>query len=346
MKLTVIVRAACTNCHDRKVRCDAHRRGFPCSNCINHQRSSCRKHEKKKKLANRYARQLVPIRQKSLTQVPTLSGTDVPPSISPVADKSISIARSLGVHQKSSSQPHLVEYVDQEDIRHRSLLRGVRIAYLGKDVSNVNFLVRQRDSESSDAVHHVAADEIVGRFVNHDPDRIPREAFILPERQLSDQLVEAYFIHVNPGCPLVDEEIFMEKYRQDPADSPSLLVLQAILLVGAHVSRDLPERDTLKATLFRRARMLFDSRLEKNRDFIIQAALLLTWHSDGPDDTEANSWFWVGIAARTATGFGLHRNRSPEKIPHIDTRSWRRIWWILVQFDVAVSLFYGRPQAM
>lgn len=213
-------------------------------------------------------------------------------------------------------------------------------------MSNVNFLVRQRNAEDSDSVHHVAADEVVGRFVAHNPDRIPREAFILPDRQLSDQLVEAYFTHVNVGCPLVDEEIFMEKYRQDPAASPSFLVLQAILLVGAHVSRELPDRDALKETFFRRAKMLYDSRLEKNRDFIIQAALLLTWHSDGPDDTEANAWFWVGIAARTAMGLGLHRYRSPEKVVHIDTRTWRRIWWILVQFDVAVSLFYGRPQAM
>nr|AAA12453.1 AMDR=positively acting regulatory protein {intron II} [Aspergillus oryzae, A1560, Peptide Partial, 35 aa] [Aspergillus oryzae] len=29
-----------------------------------------------------------------------------------------------------------------------------------------------------------------------------------------------------------------------------------------------------------------------------------------------------------------------------DRRMWRRLWYILVQFDVMVSLSYGRPQAI
>lgn len=248
---------------------------------------------------------------------------------------------------RANSNLHLVEFVDQKELHHRSILRGHRVSYVGKDVSNMNFLVRQRDIGENEATHHFATNDIAGKFITHIPDRIPREAFSLPDRELTDQLVEAYFTHVNPGCPIVDEEIFMEQYRKDPAESPSILVLQAILLVGAHASLDRPDRDTLKITFFRRAKMLFDARLEKNRDFIIQAALLLTWHSDGLDDTEANSWFWVGIAARTAMGAGFHRDRSKSKVPyHIDNRTWRRLWWILVQHDIAISLFYGRPQAM
>jgi transcriptional regulatory protein AMDR len=255
-------------------------------------------------------------------------------------------ALSSRKQSENGSNLELVEFVDQKELSTRSILRGVRISYVGKDVSNMNFLVRQRDVGEDEAEHHFATNDIAGQFIIHEPDRIPREAFILPERELADQLVQAYFTHVNPGCPLVDEDIFMEQYRKTPTEPISLLVLQAILLVGAHVSRDRPDRDTLKATFFRRAKMLYDARLEKNRDFIIQAALLLTWHSDGPDDTEANAWFWVGIAARTAMGLGLHRDRSASKIVHIDGRTWERLWWILVQFDVLVSLFYGRPQAM
>lgn len=246
----------------------------------------------------------------------------------------------------NGANPRLVEYASQKDISQRSLLRGVRITYVGKDVSNINFLVRQRNTEGNDTGNHVVTDEITGRFINHNPDGIPREAFILPDRDLSDQLVEAYFTHVNPGCPLVDEQVFMERYMLDRTEPPSLLLLQAILLVGAHVSRDLPDRESLKATFFRRAKMLYDSRIEKNRDLIIQAALLLTWHSDGPDDTEANAWFWVGIAARTAMGVGLHRYQGSYKYAHIDMRAWKRTFWILYQTDVVVSLFYGRPQAM
>lgn len=253
-------------------------------------------------------------------------------------------SQSMALNRGSGRR--LVEFIDQQEVGHRSILRGVRISYVGKDVSNLNFLVRQRDIGEDESVHHFAADDVAGRFITHEPEQIPREAIVLPDRALADELVKAYFTHVNPGIPIVDEEIFMEQYQRTPTEPPSLLMLQAIFLVGAHVSRDRPDRDTLKATFFRRAKMLFDSRLEKNRDFIIQSALLLSWHSDGPDDTEANAWFWIGIATRTAMGLGLHRDRSASRLTHIDMRSWRRLWWILVQFDVAVSLFHGRPQAM
>jgi transcriptional regulatory protein AMDR len=180
-----------------------------------------------------------------------------------------------------------------------------------------------------------------------EPDNILREAFVLPDKSLADELVDAYFAKINPGYPIVDEESFMGQYRRkDPDDPPPLLVLQAILLVGAHVSREGAERKALKALFFRRAKMLLDGRLEKNRDMVVQAALLLTWHSDGTEDIGANAWFWVGIAARTAMGLGMHRDRGASKLTHHDMQSWRRVWWILVQFDVMVSLSYGRPQAM
>jgi len=240
-----------------------------------------------------------------------------------------------------------VEFIDQEDLRHRSIQRGVRITYVGKDVSNINFLVRQRGGGENETVHHFPSDEIARQYITHEPERLPREAFILPDQALADELVQVYFTHINPGFPIVNEDIFMGQYRgRNPSDAPSLLVLQAILLVGAHVSRDRPDRDTLKATFFRRAKMLFDARLEKNRDIVVQAALLLTWHSDGTEDIGANAWYWVGIAARTAMGLGMHRDPGASKLIHHDLRTWRRTWWILVQFDVTVSLSYGRPQAM
>ena len=261
--------AACGNCHERKIRCDAHKRGFPCSNCISSRRLSCQKHEKRKRFNIRPPGSFVRIRASQTAQ----------PSHGPVATASIT---------KSGPSP---EFFDLEETNDRSILRGPRVTYVGKDVSNINFLVRQREGELNAQAFHFSSDDIASQFNPHlQLDRIPREAFMLPEQALADQLVEAYFTHVNPGCPIADEDTFMGQYRkQDPKDPPSLLLLQAILLVGAHVLQERPDRDALKATFFRRAKMLFDGRLEKNRDFVVQAALLLTWHSDGGDDVAANS---------------------------------------------------------
>lgn len=342
-------RAACVNCHGRKSRCDAHKRGFPCSNCISSNRTNCRIHEKKKRSCPRPSNNLIPLqrrpdhdsnRPQASTSIPASLCSNLPRSF-------VTTTTAASAASDDSGRRHLVEFIDQEDIGHRSIQRGVRITYVGKDVSNINFLVRQREGGDNETVYHFPSDQIARQFITHEPERMPRDAFILPDQALADELVDAYFTKINPGCPIVDEEIFMGQYRgRNPADPPSLLVLQAILLVGAHVSRERPDRDSLKSTFFRRAKMLFDARLEKNRDVVVQAALLLTWHSDGAEDIAANAWYWVGIAARTAMGLGMHRDAGASTLIHHDMRTWRRTWWILVQFDVTVSLSYGRPQAM
>lgn len=102
----------------------------------------------------------------------------------------------------------------------------------------------------------------------------------------------------------------------------------------------------LKMAFFRRAKALIDGRYEEDRMEMVQAALLLAWFSDGGDDVCANAWWWIGVAARAAMGLGMHREVGPSNMPPENKRTWRMIWWGLVQFDCLVSLASGRPQAM
>ncbi|WEW58867.1 hypothetical protein PRK78_004335 [Emydomyces testavorans] len=363
--------AACVHCHQRKVRCDARTVGLPCSNCRTAGKNDCRIHEKKKRATVRSFQHPVPIRcapvpERNTAQnhqpLPTASpkrGSTSPPSgiaqklglesigTSSITSKHEGPDASLDEEDNRESDRHLVKLID-EDLRQRSIHKGVRVIYVGQDVSNLNFLLRQQHTDRDDEVYHFAANEISRRFLQNGFEHVPREAFVLPEPALADELVKAYFIHVNPGCPIIDEEAFMAQYkRSDLADPPSLLILQTILLAGAHVTRPRPVRDAMKSAFFRRAKMLFEARVERNRDILVQAALLLTWHSDPvDDDVAANAHFWVGVAARIATGLGMHRNAGPSMLVPHDKRMWRRAWWILVQFDVLVSLQYGRPQAI
>ncbi|KAK2821090.1 hypothetical protein FQN49_007723 [Arthroderma sp. PD_2] len=262
---------------------------------------------------------------------------------SPTANQDISPDED----ESSERDKQLAKLIDEEST-HRKIQKGVRVIYVGQDVSNLNFLLRQQHLDRDDEVYHFATNEISRKYIECGFEQVPRDAFILPEPALADELVDAYFKHVNPGFPILAEDIFMAQYRgRDSSDAPSLLVLQAVLLAGAHVSRPRPMRDTLKAAFFRRAKILFEARVERNRDIMVQAALLLTWYSDPiDDDVAANAHYWVGVAARIATGLGMHRNSGSSMIVPHDKRMWRRAWWILVQFDVMVSLQYGRPQAI
>jgi len=299
-----MARSACVSCHQRKVRCDAHLKGFPCSNCISSNKSDCRIHQKKKRAIRRSVGNPVPICSRSSTD------THLNGAYQPLQDIQ---------HDENPATSPRSPFNDEED-HHRigrgsdtladlsgfggpAIHKGVRITYVGKDVSNISFLVRQRLEGHNERVYHFPSNEIAKKYMQHESDRVPQEAFMLPDKALADELIAAYFTYVNPGCPILNEQIFMAQYGgYNPADPPSLLVLQAVLLVGTHVSRDRPERDSLKAMFFRRAKMLFDARVEWNRDYMVQAALLMTWHSDGVEDIAANAWYWVGIAARIATG--------------------------------------------
>jgi transcriptional regulatory protein AMDR len=270
---------------------------------------------------------------------------------------------------------HRVELIDQPHIAERLIDQNARIAYIGKlnainyiniltfstqnnnnnntyiypgtRVSNINYLVRQNFGSHSPDVSHYPTNRLSRRHTCHEPDRFPVEALQLPARSTVDLLLDAYFTKVNSGFPVVDEDLFMAQYRErDPLNPPILLLLHAILVVGAHVTYDQAERESFKAIYFRRAKNLFDARFERNRDTVIQAALLLCWHTDGPEDVAANAWFWLGVAVRTATGLGMHRNAENSTIVAHNKRIWRRVWWLLFQYDVLLSLQYGRPQSI
>lgn len=56
--------------------------------------------------------------------------------------------------EEEGMKRHLVEFIDQEDLTDRPIDNAARISYVGTDISNINFLVRQTDQERS--VHHFA----------------------------------------------------------------------------------------------------------------------------------------------------------------------------------------------
>lgn len=221
------------------------------------------------------------------------------------------------------------------------------MAYVGTEVSNTSFLVRQQFGPKTVGVSHYPTNRLSRRHTCHEPDRLPIEAFQLPSKPVVDRLLDAYFTHINPTFPVVDQDLFLAQYEaRDPQNPPSLLLLHAMLVAGAHVLYDRAERDAHKALFFRRAKTLFDARFERNRDTVVQAALLLTWHADGAEDVVANAWHWIGVAARTAMGLGMHRAADGSTLVAHNQRMWRRVWWLLFQCDVLVSLQYGRPPAV
>jgi transcriptional regulatory protein AMDR len=349
--LTQYKEKACVDCHARKVRCDGAVNGFPCSNCrsVNIECGIVAR-RKRGRARSRIAQQ--PRQIASNSEEAVRSRND-----SRSIEAAPLPARQDGGGGEGEPQPvaageeelakeHLVNFFGQN--LQETPIR-TRLAYVGSELANLNYLVRQR-SANHNVYHYPCSNTYIPRVqkisqVPAAPSLIPKDAFIIPPKHISDVLIAAYFEDIHPTFPIVDKGRFLTLYH-DPQSAPSLLLLQAICLAGSHVTAAFKNNQDFKVSFFRRAKALFDGRYEEDRMEMVQAALLLTWFSDGGDDICANAWWWIGVASRTAIGLGMHREVEPSKMSDVDKRTWKRMWWCLVQFDCLVSLCHGRPQNM
>ncbi|KAH6869188.1 fungal-specific transcription factor domain-containing protein [Thelonectria olida] len=228
-----------------------------------------------------------------------------------------------------------------------------RVAYLGES-SNIALL--QDEQSSANSGHYplpenvrISQASLEGRdgaevyIILHQSG-----AFLLPPRSLCDELIKAYFEWVHPIIPIINRTRFMRQYR-DPDDSPSLLLLQSILLAGSRAccSPELADANgsTTPAGLafFKRAKALYDANYETDRVTIVQSLLLMGWYWEGPDDVTKNIYYWSHLATAVAQGSGMHRSVEHSQLSRSDKRLWKRIWWSLFTRDRSVALALGRP---
>lgn len=176
-----------------------------------------------------------------------------------------------------------------------------------------------------------------------------RGAFLLPSKELSLELINAYFEHVHPLMPVINRSLFMKKFN-DPNDNPSLMVLHAVLLLGCRASKNpllldsKGTNDLASITFFRRAKALYETNYESDPVSIIQTVILIGSYWDGPEDVTKNSFYWTRVAVGLAQGFGFQRDVSKShQLTISEKKIWRRIWWCLFEKDRNVAIAFGRP---
>ncbi|KAK8145833.1 hypothetical protein G3M48_003953 [Beauveria asiatica] len=331
---------ACVHCHYRKVRCDVVDKGSPCSNCRVHGQPNCQ------------------VYQRSKTRSARARGAHVVAIAPKDPEAEAAAAAACTSAQDEEHEPgNLADLVYRQDLRDAELGQLGRMCFIGSDVSNFGYLVRQVAQPQRRDAFHFGSRQFARRHTAHELQRVPPEALTRCAAPLERRLLRAYFDRVNPGWPIVDEEHFMAQYRGGDARNPLMLpLLNAMLLVGVHVLRARGEEEgggggggelaQLQKTFFRRAKTLIDCRFEQDRTMYVQVALLMTWYSDGHEEIVANAWHWIGFAIRIAIGHGMHRDVTHSKMLPVHRRLWTRLWWILFQFDTAVSAAYGRPQIL
>ncbi|KAE9363235.1 hypothetical protein N431DRAFT_423752 [Stipitochalara longipes BDJ] len=371
--------AACDICHRRKVKCDSEGPAS-CSRCrdaslaCTFELASAHRLRRRRKrssvsgdtVSNSFQYQILP---SSASHQIASSGSSRPPPLQRLVPSGIQTPQAFvptveDIVEDELSRTALTQFYQHGitgDLPWFTYKDGhdIRIAYIGTSASNLAHLVQGELAahSSNDPSLHFPFPSIrppMPRKPHKEQplvrwySKVADNAGALPTKEVRDDLIDSFFEKIHPGFPIVDEVQFKTRYA-DPENPPPLLLLQSVLLAGAHVSQHpkvAESRSLVKMTLFRRAKALFDMHFENDRMHLVQSALLFTWHFEGPDDVSSNAYYWAGIACTIAFGLGMHRDLGPSsstRMPVGDTRIFRRIWWTLVQVDILSALHHGRP---
>ncbi|KAG5358183.1 Cutinase transcription factor 1 alpha [Yarrowia sp. B02] len=372
---------ACEVCHARKVRCDVTER-MPCTNC---QAFGCeckipevKRKKNDKKAAEKVAQKDAKDRKRRKTDGEDSDEGSVPPQGAP-SNASSSTASSPNTaptaqqrlmhfqqetkqqqyqqHEgeaKPDANPNLSDSSNTwlKMLDSKVVKQSGRVAFLGSS-SNLNLLLDA--NPDNEAYHYPLPAEITGGnpvFHELDPEEIEilklRGAFLLPPRELCDDIVESYFEKIHPVIPIVNRTQFMRRYN-DPVNTPSLLLLQAVLLAGSRVCRNPAlldangSSDQASLTFYKRAKALYDSNYENDRISIVQSLALMGWWWEGPEDVTKNVFYWSRVGLCVAQGFGLHRSVENSSLSVAEKRMWKRVWWVIFFRDRAIAVSLGRP---
>lgn len=154
----------------------------------------------------------------------------------------------------------------------------------------------------------------------------------LPPSALTTSLVDGFFAHFHSFCPILEE---MKVRSLLYSGSLSVVLLRCIFFVASihcemKLLHDLGYTSRIEAEddLFRKARLAFNSDLERDNLILLYCSYLLHYWSGRPTSFQDSLW-WLAGTIRCAQSFGMHRSMGMIKVTEQRRRLWRKIWWLL-----------------
>jgi hypothetical protein len=328
---------ACEICHARKVRCDVTVR-MPCTNCAAFG-CECRIPEVRQRKGNR-------IGAKKAKKI--VRPAEAKPSDKVSAQSAMPTMKDDAIPKKNMALDPKEDWKRVLDTR---LSHPGRMSFMGS-TSHLNLILENMPDTESYYYSTVGENSGGSRIQQMDREEIEilkiKGAFLMPAQELCDDIVECYFERIHPLIPMINRTQFMRQYN-DPANPPSLLLRQAILVAGSRACTNpglLDERGSSKlatATFYKRAKALFDANYEVDRVAAVQSAILMGWWLEGPDEVTSNVYYWTRVGVTVGQGIGLHRSVEKSGMPEMEKRVWKRIWWSLFVRDRSTAVAMGRP---
>ncbi|KAH9857171.1 fungal-specific transcription factor domain-containing protein [Lenzites betulinus] len=208
-------------------------------------------------------------------------------------------------------------------------------------------LVSSRTYEAYDLRYHHSWDVSsdgpgTGIIRVHEPEQgelqlaLPKPIDLRIERDIVEQLVNAYFTDVAPMLPVVTRQEFIE------SNPPPPILLYSICLVAA-TRREVPQQvfESIRYTVnsLIKAEDVLSTASIVNMQSLLILAMVGDCHSQYVPHALSALWVRLGCAIRMAQDLGLHRAESVKQ--HIELR--RRLWGVCVISDRWISLTFGHP---
>lgn len=176
----------------------------------------------------------------------------------------------------------------------------------------------------------------------------------VPIRPLLDLFVQQYFLHVHPILPLINEGEFWRLYFPDtdtpPSKPVSLMVFQAILFASCNFlsqstvhALGYSSTRAMRASYYRRTKLLYDLGSESSPVCIAQAALLLTFTSLSASRTPNTSWLSIAIENAKIAEAHLYASIPASMPQHQEQNILKRVWWCCIIRDRSTGLLMRRP---
>ncbi|KAG2111269.1 fungal-specific transcription factor domain-containing protein [Suillus discolor] len=187
-----------------------------------------------------------------------------------------------------------------------------------------------------------------------------------PPPDLADSLINLFFLHINPQCPLFHRPTFEHQWQQglqekDPWFGCLCLALFAVAsrwsddprVLDGHAynipEAEIPDED---CKWQRAGWKYFSAAVDVHRDsrslfhppglFEVQTMSLLGMFLRGTAFHPVG-WLFISIGLRKAQDVGAHRKKIYGAKPSVEEELWKRAFWVLVLYDRIGSAALGRP---
>ncbi|KAH8898014.1 hypothetical protein GQ53DRAFT_712535 [Thozetella sp. PMI_491] len=355
-------RIACKACNTRRVKCDA-ADGIPCWHCRTRQ-TSCELIESRRgryprKRHNRPQVEDAAIQAQVSPRLPIEPASHPSPnSANPAAVQSARYEDAAEVEHVGGSEARTLpapaselEAIPQGD----QLKPNFRSYYLGASFSS-SYIIEMACHDGNGGVEPVKihypipaslADGSTSRLRISPVEQVSiQDALTMPARDVSDQLVRAFFETFHAANPVIDRNTFEHLYEQGQA---SPLVLHTIYMVALTSGPDrlvrvagYSDRTAARKAHYLRAKALYDADYEADPINIAAALHLLSFWWFGPDD-QKDSWYWQGCAVTLVQSLGIHRSSLRPERRAKTSSMWKRIWWSIYIRDRHASAALCRP---